>query len=175
MIWFTSDLHLGHVKIIQYCNRPFRNVKEMDDILISNWNNVVSDNDIIYILGDFTCNLSKGRIISYLKRLNGKKTLILGNHDTYIKKELEGIKNKEVMYYFDQVTYYKEIEFDKHTICMFHYGIEHWHWRNRGSMCLIGHSHGKSTPTKNRVDVGVDCCNFTPISIYEILEKWEKV
>ena len=175
MIYFTADLHLGHAKIIQHCNRPFKHVKEMDDTLIANWNKIVTDNDTIYILGDLTCNLSKGKTMGYLKRLPGRKILILGNHDNHIRKEYDDEKNKEVWYYFEKVTHYEEIMFDKKVICMFHYGIEHWHWRNRGAIHLCGHSHGNSTPTTNRIDVGVDCWDYRPVSIYQVLEKLEKI
>ena len=85
MIFFTSDTHFGHENIIKYCNRPFSSAKEMDECLINNWNGVVSDSDTVYILGDFLKNGDCQIINDYLKRLNGEKYLILGNHDEYIK------------------------------------------------------------------------------------------
>lgn len=77
-IWLTSDTHFGHSKIIEYTNRPFANVDEMNEALVNNWNKVVSPNDTVYHLGDvfFTKDGAK-----HLRRLNGKKYLILGNHD----------------------------------------------------------------------------------------------
>lgn len=45
MIYFTSDLHLGHANIIRHCNRPFSSVEEMDDALIDNWNAKVTNAD----------------------------------------------------------------------------------------------------------------------------------
>lgn len=51
-IWFTSDLHLNHSKIIEYCNRPFSNIEEMNEMLINNWNSVVKPKDIVFCLGD---------------------------------------------------------------------------------------------------------------------------
>ena len=52
-MFFVSDTHFGHAKIIEYCDRPFNNVEEMDEYLISAWNETVQANDDIYILGDF--------------------------------------------------------------------------------------------------------------------------
>ena len=48
-----SDLHLGHKNIIKLCDRPFKSLEEMDNVIINNWNKVVTDEDIVYVLGDF--------------------------------------------------------------------------------------------------------------------------
>ena len=52
MVFFTSDLHLGHRNIIQLCNRPFSSIDEMDQRFIEKWNEKVTDADTVYILGD---------------------------------------------------------------------------------------------------------------------------
>ena len=54
MVFVTSDLHFGHKNIIKYENRPFKDVEEMDQKLIENWNNKVGKDDTVYILGDFS-------------------------------------------------------------------------------------------------------------------------
>lgn len=77
-----SDTHFNHAKIIDYCNRPFSSVEEMDETLIKNWNETVSNNDTVLHLGDFGLG-NKEYIASVVKRLNGKKILILGNHDNW--------------------------------------------------------------------------------------------
>ena len=77
-----SDTHFGHAKIIDYCNRPFSSVEEMDETMIKNWNETVSNNDTVLHLGDFGLG-NKEYITSIVKRLNGKKVLILGNHDNW--------------------------------------------------------------------------------------------
>ena len=79
-IWFTSDTHWNHANIIKYCKRPFANVEEMDDALISNWNAVVDKGDHVYHLGDF-CWGKRDGWIKYLKLLNGNIHIIKGNHD----------------------------------------------------------------------------------------------
>jgi len=78
--WLISDTHFCHTNIIKYCNRPFKDVNEMNETIISNWNSVVKSDDWIVHLGD----VSFGRIeasLELLKRLNGNKILISGNHD----------------------------------------------------------------------------------------------
>lgn len=77
-----SDTHFSHSNIIKYCNRPFASTEEMDEILIKNWNETVSNNDIIIHLGDIGLG-KKEYIESIIKRLNGKKMLIKGNHDNW--------------------------------------------------------------------------------------------
>ena len=74
MIYFTSDLHFYHDKIITHTQRPFHHAEEMNKTLIQKWNNKVSSNDEVYILGDFTM---KGAEIasSCLYSLCGKNIL----------------------------------------------------------------------------------------------------
>lgn len=78
--WLIADTHFCHKNIINYCDRPFENVNEMSEMLIKNWNQVISKNDKVYMLGDFAL-CGKDKIIEIGNQLNGRKTLILGNHD----------------------------------------------------------------------------------------------
>lgn len=80
--WFTSDTHFGHKNILEYEKdaRPFETVEEMNEQLITNWNKTVGQKDIIYHLGDFAFGSSN---IGIAGRLNGRKRLIMGNHDTH--------------------------------------------------------------------------------------------
>lgn len=81
-IFVIADTHFGHENIIQYCNRPFRSVDEMDNALIKNWNAAVTQQDTIIHLGDFMIG-RKERCKEIVKQLNGKKILIKGNHDRW--------------------------------------------------------------------------------------------
>ena len=100
-IFLIGDCHFGHRNIIKYCNRPFSNVEEMTEGLIKNWNSVVGKNDIVYVVGDFAL-CGKQKIIEISKRLNGRKRLILGNHDqasvdTYREAGFEFVYNHSIM------------------------------------------------------------------------------
>ncbi len=79
-IFVTSNTHFNHKNIIKYCHRPFKDVEEMNEAIISNWNNSVTNDDIIYHLGDF-CFGAKEELKQIFNRLNGQKYLIMGNHD----------------------------------------------------------------------------------------------
>ena len=78
--YFISDLHLGHENIIRLCERPFSDVDEMNKKLIKNWNNKVTAKDDVYIIGDIAYR-SKEDVSSIVNQLNGRKHLIIGNHD----------------------------------------------------------------------------------------------
>jgi calcineurin-like phosphoesterase family protein len=77
--FFIADTHFGDKRIFRYENRPFADVDEMDQQMISRWNAVVSPEDIVYHLGDFGGDSRESQILS---KLNGIKYLIKGNHDT---------------------------------------------------------------------------------------------
>lgn len=88
-IYFMADTHFGHKNIIEYENRPFKTVEEMDNVLINNWNKVVKSNNKIFFLGDFSF-YNKEKTIQICNKLNGRKIMIKGNHD-----------NNSNKYYFD--------------------------------------------------------------------------
>lgn len=75
-----SDTHFGHDNVIKYTNRPFKDVEEMNERLVELWNQAVGDDDYVIFLGDFALG-QKENIYKYSSKLNGHKTIILGNHD----------------------------------------------------------------------------------------------
>jgi calcineurin-like phosphoesterase family protein len=163
MIWFTSDTHFGHTNIIRYCNRPFTDIDEMNNTIIRNWNSVVKHGDIIYHLGDFSLEkgLEKGNDIDkYTKRLNGNICLIHGNHDKSIKKST---KITQLGTRYDL-----KLKEKPYLIILSHYAMRVWNRCHYGTWHLYGHSHGMLSDHLLSMDVGVDCNNFTPISLTEI-------
>ena len=71
MIYFISDTHFYHEKIIEYANRPFKDIEEMNNTLIDNWNNRVKHKEEVYNLGDFSFG-NKGQTLDSLEKLNEK-------------------------------------------------------------------------------------------------------
>lgn len=84
-IFLTSDLHLGHANIIKYCNRPYRDVVEMNHDLIRRWNETVSDSDRVFFLGDFAL-ADVEQTIRWGHMLKGRKVMLYGNHDHHRQK-----------------------------------------------------------------------------------------
>ena len=78
-IYFIADTHFSEENIMRYENRPFGSVEEMNQVMISNWNGIVKDEDIVYVLGDFGAEGQEAQILS---QLQGIKYLVKGNHDT---------------------------------------------------------------------------------------------
>ena len=81
-VYVISDTHFGHANIIKYCDRPFNDADQMDSMLIKNWNEIITPDDIVWHLGDFALK-NKEKTINYFRRLNGRKMLVLGNHDIF--------------------------------------------------------------------------------------------
>ena len=82
--FLISDLHLGHRNIIHYCRRPFFSSREMDEVLIGNWNCRVSPGDEVFYLGDLCHGRNAPPAAEYLSQMNGRIHIIAGNHDEAI-------------------------------------------------------------------------------------------
>lgn len=174
--FFTSDTHFGHANIIRFCNRPFKNVEEMDEVLIENWNQVVSDDDTVFHLGDFAfggSNVWK----SIIPRLNGHINLIIGNHD---RKNLR----QGYMSSFGMVVPQLQIEIGGNPIYLNHYPFLCYEGSYRGVWQLFGHVHSGpdaegldisrlNTLFPTQYDVGVDNNDYAPISYKEVKAKIE--
>lgn len=132
--FYISDLHIGHANVIKFDNRPFKDVDEMFEILVRNWNSVVTKEDTVYILGDFIWR--KGpEWPSIINKFCGKKVLIKGNHD--LKEYSANIKS-----FFQDIKDYKEITDEGKHVVMCHYPIP-FHKAAYNSDCymLYGHVH----------------------------------
>lgn len=162
MIYFTSDLHLGHANIIRLCARPFTGLAEYEATLIKNWNNTVNTKDEVYILGDVAFKCSKDHANKILGQLNGTKYLLRGNHDG---RYIDSLVLKWVKDYW-------ELLYNKRLWVLGHYPFASWNGQYKGSINLCGHRHLRvKSLVRNQIDVGVDAWNFTPVSI-ESLEAY---
>lgn len=134
MNYYIADLHLGHANVIRFDNRPFENIDEMESEIIRRWNERVTPQDTVYLIGDFSWRTSNGWI-PVLKQLKGRKVLIRGNHDP---KRIDGKLAKM----FDDVKDYKEISDNDRRVCMCHFPILLYnHSHSPNSYMLCGHVH----------------------------------
>lgn len=170
MIYFTSDCHLFHNNIIKYesITRPFNTVEEMNEVIITNWNNTVKPEDEVYVLGDFIMGMADN-IEPTLKRLNGKITLVRGNHDTKTKlaeyRRLE-IEVKDIVYIPYKGRFFIGCHFPMTNEEFIRMVIED----NSEVVFLYGHTHSKSPKgyVNGTYHIGADTNNLTPISIEQI-------
>ena len=181
-LWFTSDPHFGHRNVIKFCDRPFANEKEMGEALINNWNEVVGENDIIFVLGDvFWFNDSRS-IEKNLQKLNGIKYIISGNHDDF-KSYHRVFDNPSIRLCHDITGVFLEGAPGKkiYEIWLAHIPLATWPHRENGAIHLFGHIH--STPEgregvdqdlhlhQTQCDVGVDYWGYKPVQFETLLEK----
>jgi calcineurin-like phosphoesterase family protein len=151
--YVTSDLHLNHPKILDYCptTRNFASVAVMNEWIIDQYNSIVTADDTVYFLGDMLFGqVADG--VHLIQHLNGNKILIQGNHD------FTKMKHPEFRACFNEIHQYKEITFKRQKIVMFHYPIVDWNLCSRGSIHLHGHRHGNPTGNEQyrSYDVGYD-------------------
>lgn len=156
MIYFTSDLHVGHKNIVKFTDRSLVTTQEQHDEWLRNlWNSQVSKGDFVYILGDISfANLDYTK--DFLSSLNGQKFVIKGNHDN--EKHLDYLRQSNTIVGWE---HYKEIKVlgkdgTKYSTCLFHFAIASWHKQNYGSWHLHGHSHGSYQGDGLCLDVGID-------------------
>ena len=135
-IRYIADMHFDYDSIIAYDNRPFDSVEEMNEALIANWNRVVTDpEDLTWILGDF-CSGDAERWCELLSRLNGRKALILGNHDDPSVLNAEAVRAQ-----LEDVAEYREITDQGRHVVLCHYPILAFRDHYFGWYHLYGHVH----------------------------------
>ncbi len=171
MKYVISDTHFGHKGSLSWPNghaRDFKDINEMNQTIVDNWNSVVNDDDIVYMLGDFSYKTSSSTIKHLFKSLKGKIILIKGNHDG------QTLKVNQQVHRFESVHDILDLEYKDKYFVLCHYPIESWRLKNKGSIHLHGHTH-KTTPniTGNIKNVSCEVVNYTPISLDCIIKEFE--
>ncbi len=169
MIYFTADTHFGHENVIKFCDRPFSDAAAMDAALIESWNSRVHGNDTVFIVGDMFFRCADAE--SILKRLRGKKRLIVGNHDGSWMSKLDYSK------YFISVDTMLEISDGVRALTLCHYPLLSWKHARRSFM-IHGHIHNDTSmdfwpliaARDNVLNAGTDINGYMPVTFDELLE-----
>lgn len=185
-LWFTADLHLGHGNIIRYCQRPFLSEEEAaraavdrrggwkvsaetvarhDEQIIDAINTRVAPGDTLWIVGDFSlAPLEVAR--AYRGRIRCRHVhFVRGNHD---------LPSYDTI--FDRVIGQGMIKHLGKKIWLNHYPMRSWDKSFHGAWHLYGHVHGRllaedeANPRLLARDVGVDACDYRPLSFAEIAD-----
>lgn len=171
-IWLGSDLHLGHDQEFIYKAREFDNIEEMNRAIVKNWNSVVNNEDIVYLLGDIMLG-DRERGLYYLKQLKGNIYIAYGNHDTdsriadYLK--CHNVRDVQMGYRIKCP--------GKRTAILTHYPTITDNMGDLRTLNFFGHTHQKDNFYKdypNMYHVGMDSHNCTPVLLEDALEEIKK-
>jgi len=155
-IYLISDTHFDHANIIRYCHRPFKSVKEMNEIMVDNWNTTVKKNDVVYFLGDW--GYGRGhRSMSYWKgRLKGTVISIQGINSRGHPHDESGLR-------------YKIIKSKKHTFFLIHDPNASNNWNG---WIIHGHLHNNKMDQypfinghRKTINVSVELIGYKPINL----------
>lgn len=166
--YFIADTHFGHENIIRLCNRPFSTVAEMNETIIENWNQRVSSNDTVFIVGDMFFRAEDVEGILY--KLKGKKRLIVGNHDDWLKR-IDAAK------YFASIDNLLEVSDGQHSLVLCHYPLVTWKHAKRSYM-IHGHIHNDRSADywpllckrEKVLNAGVEVNGYSPVTFAELLQ-----
>ena len=136
--FFIADTHFGHANVLKHDKRPFEDIKAHDKALIENWNRALNDDDECFILGDVSW-LKPEQTVEILKKLRGKKHLIIGNHD----KKL--LKNDAFRNCFESIQDNLELKVPyngrREMLVLSHYPIISFNHHFEGAVHFYGHVH----------------------------------
>lgn len=177
MIYFTSDTHFGHAKAIEFAERPWETAEQMNTGLLANISARVGLRDDLYILGDFSFRITASAAAEIRRGIRCQKEhLVPGNHDKdWTAKDVAGT--------FIVEPPICKLKVDGHKFVLSHYPLEDWESMSRGSVHLHGHIHSRGSDYNEfncmqgiyRMDVGVDANGHEPVSLDEVLARFEGV
>lgn len=169
MVYFIADTHFGHANVLKLCRRPFETIGQMNETLIENWNRRVTGRDTVYVIGDLFFRCEDPEAI--LRRLRGKKHLIVGNHDGSWMCKVDAGK------YFKTVERMSVVSDGAHALTLCHYPMLSWK-REATTYMIHGHLHANTdmdfwpliAARENLLNAGVDVNGFQPVSFDELRE-----
>ena len=136
-------------------------VEEMNEVMITNWNKVVGDDDTVYHIGDFTLTTSQSKFWEVFSRLKGRVVFIRGNHDKVLEKVFPG-----------EMVDVKMIKSSGRNFWLSHYQHAEWPDKHKGTLHLFGHSHGNQQYTlAGAFDMCANSIGYTPMRLSEIALK----
>jgi calcineurin-like phosphoesterase family protein len=172
--WFISDTHFFHDNILKFIDDKghkirgdtWANVEDMNETILKNWNSVVKENDYVYHLGDVTFKYD-GSFNNLMSRLNGKKRLIIGNHDK--------VWNPCLQKWFEKAELWKGFSDDEAGIAFTasHFPLPQYGLRN-GKYNAHGHIHQNPSTEAHQLNLSVEVINYTPVHIDKIVEEFKQ-
>ncbi len=181
MVYFTSDLHLGHSKVLPIRPMFHGDIEAHDEYLINMFNQRVRNKDEVYILGDL-CFRSTKPVEYYLERLHGRKHLIVGNHDISWMEDVDDLSK-----WFETVDNLRVIKHEKKRLTLCHYPLLEWSGSRypeaHTSFLIHGHLHNSRDRNSygvikeflpHALNCGVDVNGYMPVTFDELLENCKR-
>lgn len=172
--FFTSDTHFDDEHAIEYFKRPFKSIDEMNAVMVERWNNVVTESDMVYHLGDFTLD-DIHHFTKWVNQLNGTINILPGSHDHPWLKDFTPSENVQVLAPLVSLEISAMSSEAPPVIVLCHYSMQVWDRSNQGAWHLFGHSHGKLKGIGLSFDVGMDCTDFTPLSLEQVSSRMARL
>lgn len=162
-VFVIADTHFDHENIIEYCDRPFDNVEEMNETMIKNWNEVVEDGDMVLHVGDFMLTYTE-RQKEIMCKLKGDIYLIRGNHDRQSKTKLvERLGFKDV---FDEVIIQGKVGQEVKEAVLTHRPLSEEEIEERGfDYNIHGHKHNLPKISDKHKCVSVEKIDYKPLEL----------
>jgi calcineurin-like phosphoesterase family protein len=190
--WFTSDIHIGHENILDFCDRPYENIEDMKNDIRKKWNEKVAPEDQVIVVGDVFFYHTKEEAKKYMDSLNGTKILVRGNHDrktrdmyamgfSFVCEEMTmAIANERVSvsHFPFRASIWTHWFYNlRHKLFTF-LGIKGKSWKldkryyerrpkNHGQFLIHGHTHSEEKVRDRMLHVGWDAWK-SPVSVGEI-------
>lgn len=167
-LWLYADPHYGHDAIRRHCYRPFASLKDMDEALLSRYNDMVKPRDKVIFLGDFAFKDHA----KYLAKLPGHKVFVFGNHDRMSMDALRSFSDVIGARHCPGVI---EMHIGAYHVTGSHFPMLSWNASHFGSWHVHGHCHGRMPEPDDvlRCDVGVDIWDFYPVNFELVRRKLE--
>ncbi len=171
-IFITSDTHFGHNRKFIYEARGFHAVEEMNKELVYRWNQLVTEEDLVYHLGDTF--LSDNSNIEWMGKLNDHVRLIRGNHDTDNK-----VRNLLERGFIESALWADVLHYQHKHFYLGHFATMTSNYTDpdkgmRGrTLDLYGHTHQKTNFWNDNpfvYHVGVDSLDLAPVLIDQVIE-----
>jgi calcineurin-like phosphoesterase family protein len=163
----ASDYHFNHFNCIKFDNRPYSDIKQMNEDLVNKHNSITNKDSLTFIIGDVAMGRDVSEVVNYLESMKGDKVLVKGNHDHNF---LRDHKFRECFVMIDN---YYSPDLNGTKVVMQHYPIYEWDKMHRGAIHLHGHIHTKQVPYADDckiLNVGIMNSGFVPRKMSDVFE-----
>lgn len=165
-LFITSNQQFGRIGAIEQYARNFNDVEQMDEFMIQQWNSVVSEDDLVYVVGNFAWDPESAEFA--IKRLNGTIIIMEGKWDRASKDLVDKLGSKiGVAYVEEAIKYVQDI-----NICLSYWPLSDWPHREDGAISVIGIPKGQFNTNHEikRVNVACDYWDFKPVDIRKVIQ-----